>query len=174
MFGSSKAGRLKGNPNYKTIIRIERAIRLEVKGFSDAEIAEHIGLNKAGLATLKRNPLYTQVRIRVLNNVVGDLEQELGDDNHYIHQKIRSMLPKALQVLEDALENPDVKARLSAAADVFDRDGKLAKVSRIGLPSEEQGGFAPKIDTTIVDGLEAAIGALKSGDSSNASTGSKT
>jgi DNA-binding phage protein len=161
MFGSSNAGRKRGNPNYKTIIRIERAIRLEVKGFSDDQISQHIGLSKAGLATLKRNPLYTQVRIRVLNNVVGDLEQELGDDTHYIHSKIRSMLPKALQVLEDALENSDVKARLSAAADVFDRDGKLAKVSRIGLPSNEQGGFSPKIDTTIVDGLVAAIGALK-------------
>jgi len=169
MLGSN-AGRKKGNPNYKTIIRIERAIRLEVKGFSDAQIAEHIGLNKAGLATLKRNPLYTQVRIRVLNNVVGDLEQELGDDVHYVHSKIRSMLPKALQVLEDALENSDVKARLSAAADVFDRDGKLAKVSRIGLPSEQQGGFSPKIDTTIVDGLVATIKELKSDNSSSTSS----
>lgn len=162
MFGSSKAGRLKGNPNYKTIIRIERAVRMEAKGFSDNQIVNHLGLTKAGLATLKRNPLYSQIRIRVLNYVVGDLEVDLGEDVNYLHTKIRSSLPKALQVLEDALENPDAKVRIAAASELMDRDGKLAKVSRIGMPSEAQGGMGPKFDTTIVDGLVAAIGVLKS------------
>lgn len=164
------AGRKRGSVNYKTIMRIERAVQMEAKGYPDDQIAKHIGLSKAGLITLKRNPLYQQVRVRTQSFVVGELEQDLGENIDYCRNKLNSMLPKALQVLEKALENPDPKVALNAADSVFDRNGRLAKISRIGLPTEEQGGIGPRLDTSVADALVDAIKGLNSGNSSTNST----
>lgn len=150
-----RPGRKKGGVNFKTVIRLEKVVALEAKGLLDAEIAFQVGITPAGLATLKRNPLYKSIRTRALTGVIGAVDEEIAGSIEYQHQRLREMVPTALQKLADHLLNPDPKVSLSAIGEVLDRDGKLAKVSRIGAPTEMQGGAG--IDTTRADALVATL-----------------
>lgn len=139
---------------------MEKAVRLESLGLSDDKIAEHIGLSLSGLATMKTSPEYQATRTRMLVGVVGEYEEGLGEDLNYIRTKVRDHVPQALQVLIKSLDSPDEKFRLHAAESLLDRDGHMSKVSRIGLPAEDQGGSGSKIDSTIADGLIATLNAI--------------
>lgn len=161
----SRRGRPKGSVNYKTVMRIEQAVLLESKGFSDKDIAIQIGLTPAGLATLKRNPLYKSVQIRTQTSVIGELQQGLADNASYLRDRLKSFLPKALDNMQEALNSPDPKRKDTMTLEVLDRDGRLAKVSRIGLPTEDQGGSGVNTETA-----DAMIAALKSSSNIPAGT----
>lgn len=145
------AGRKAGGMNWKTAVRIEKAVQLEASGLPDADICLMLGLTPAGLTTMKRSPAYQAVRIRIKTGIVSQLEQGLAEEQEYLKTKVKEAVPAALQVLVDNLKNPDPKVRHNAATDLLDRDGHFAKVSRIGLPTDEQGGSG--VDTTNADAL---------------------
>jgi hypothetical protein len=156
-------GRAAGGRNFKTIVRIEKAVRLESVGLADAEIARHIGLTPNGLATLKTSPEYQATRTRMLTGVISDYEEGLGEDLHYVREKVREAIPHALQVLVSALHSSEEKNRIHAAESLLDRDGHMSKVSRIGLPAEDQGGLGTRIDPTVADGLIATLSLTNQG-----------
>lgn len=164
--GPSRRGRPRGSVNYKTVLRIEQAVFLESKGFSDADIAKHIGLTTGGLATLKRNPLYASVRIRTATGTIGELQQGLADNADYLRDRLKAMLPKALDNIQEAINSPDPKRKDTMSLEVLDRDGHLAKVSRIGLPTESQGGSGVNFETA-----DAMLAALNVGKGSSSTTG---
>lgn len=157
------AGRKKGGFNFKTRVRMEKAIRLEACGLADTEIASHIGISVGGLAFMKRRPEYQILVRQIATGVISSLDEAIVDDQAYIKQRVQEMVPTALKALHDAVLNPmEPRLRLEAAKQILDRDGRLAQVSRIGLPTQEQGGFAAsQSDIDAADAIASIFGVHK-------------
>ena len=136
---------------------MEKAARLESLGWRDAEIARQLGITPAGLAMVKQDPDYASVRDRIKTGVCSLLDENLKDDLQFQREKIRSMMPVALDgMYELAIQTKNERVRLAACAEIMDRDGRMAKVSRIGLPTEDQGGVG-QIDDETADALIIAL-----------------
>lgn len=147
---------------FRRILKMEKAARMEGQGLPDPDIAQHLGLTYAGLAQLKQDPDYGDVRRRILTGVCSHLDTELADDINYHKQRIKEMLPAALDGLyELAIQDNDKRLKLSACESILDREGKLAKVSRIGLPTEAQGGVGTPIDDDVANQLVNVLVAAK-------------
>ena len=132
--------------SYKRHIRMIQAVRLEAMLYKDAEIALFLKMSPAGLAQLKMDPDYIALRTQVQTGVVCEAEKALLTDTEYKHELIRDMVPQALQGLYDCARSANEHVKLKAAAEILDREGTMAKVSRIGLATSEQGGFGTSID----------------------------
>jgi len=142
---------------FKRYVKMERAVRLEALGKTDAEIAFHLSMSQAGLAQLKRDPQYSQIRTRVATGVISEADSELSNDLKLQRQRVRDLVPLALDALYDAVTCTDRKIKLSAASQILNRDGRLAEVSRIGLPTEDQGGAGNITDHQTAADLVAAL-----------------
>jgi len=139
--------------HFKHYIRMARAAQLEAALYKDSEIAEFLNLSLAGLATLKQDPEYGRIRIAVRTGVVTDAEEELIQDQKYKYERLRNMVPLALQGLFDAARSSNEHVKVKACSEILDREGTLAKVSRIGLATDEQGGVGTVIDDEIAQNL---------------------
>jgi len=72
------------------------------------------------------------------------------------------MIPVALDgLMELAQQRKNERVRLAACSEIMDRDGRLAKVQRIGLPTEDQGGIGASIDDETADALVSALKTAK-------------
>lgn len=149
----------------KTYYRMQRAIRLSIlqPGLTDAEIAEHIGLSHAGYTTMKQRLEYKQLAKQITSGVLSEMDAEIGEDITSLRRDLRSHVPVALQALYDAaLASKDPKLKIVAATEILDRDGRFAKVSRVGLPTEDQGGVGiAKSDSDIASEIIAADSPVK-------------
>lgn len=138
---------------YKRLIRIEKAVRLEACLYTDAEIAQHLNLTPAGLAQVKLDPDYDSVRRRIRDGIASETDNIISREGDYVRDRIREMVPAALDSLYKAAISNNEHIRLRAATQILNRDGRVAEVSRIGLPTEDQGGAGTKIDDDIAAAL---------------------
>ena len=120
--------------SFKRQIRIEQACRLEAALYKDAEIAEFLGLTQAGLAQLKMDPEYNEFRMQMRSGVVSRAEQELLKDQEYKYEKIRNLVPQALQNLYELAKSGNEHVKLRATTEILDREGTMAKVTRWSWP----------------------------------------
>jgi hypothetical protein len=140
--------------NYRRIIKMEYVARMEAKMLPDQTIADSLGMSYAGLAQLKQDPDYNAVRARVKNTAIGAFDVDLIDDIKYQHEQLRAMVPQALQNLfKLATESKNEKTIMAASTEILDREGHLAKVSRIGLATDQQGSVANQKDDEIANSL---------------------
>ena len=96
--------------------------------------------------------------IKELRDYRGKVWQDLVDDIEYHKQRVREMLPVALDGLyELAVQSKNERIKLAACESIIDREGQHAKVSRIGLPTQAQGGIGTKIDDEIASNLATAL-----------------
>jgi hypothetical protein len=147
--------------SFKRVINMEKAARLEALGWRDAEIARQLGISPAGLAMVKQDPDYPSVRDRIKTGVCSELDEVMKDDANYVRERLRGMIPQALDGLfENAIQTKDARIRQAACTEILDRDGRLAKVQRIGLPTEDQGGVG-MVDAETADALAAALQTVK-------------
>lgn len=138
-------------------MRRERAARMEVLGYSDIEIATAIGLTPAGLAMLKRSPQYQDILISVKNGFVRDMDSALGEHTELLRTRIRDHIPNAINTIIDMIQQrADKKLALTAAETLIGMDGRFAKVTRVGVPTEAQGGVGTE-DDAIVKGIMRGI-----------------
>lgn len=140
-------------PSFKRRIRMEQAARLEGQLYKDAEIAQFLDMTVAGLAQLKADPEYAIVRMEVLTGVVSTVQEEMIASMEYKHERMRAMIPQALQNLYDLARSSNENVKLKATAEILDREGTMAKVSRIGLATQDQGGVGTVIDDEIASNL---------------------
>lgn len=148
-----------GATSFKTTFRMERAIRLELQGVPDSQIAAAIGLTPAGLATMKQGAEYQQMRMQLASGVLSEIDEETGEDFRELRRRVRSSVPLALQAIQDCLQQRlDGKLRLSAAESLLDRDGRFVKTSRTSIVDDEdlQASFISKKDEDIANALSAA------------------
>jgi len=152
----------KGNgPSFKRRVRMLRAARLEAALYKDPEIAAFLNLSLAGLAQMKADPEYAAIRMQVLTGVVSDAEKELIRDTEYKHELLRDLVPAALRNLFDLANSQNESIKLKATAEILDREGTMAKVSRIGLATADQGGIGNSIDDETAANLVTALNNLK-------------
>lgn len=138
---------------FKRLIRMEKAARLEALLYTDAEIAQHLNLTPAGLAQVKLDPDYESVRRRLKDGIASETDNIIAREGEYVRDRIRDMVPAALDSLYRAAISNNEHIRLRAATQILNRDGRVAEVSRIGLPTEDQGGAGTKIDDDIASAL---------------------
>lgn len=145
----------------KARMRMERAVRLSIThpSLTDAEIAEHIGLTHAGYTSMKQKLEYKQLYQSYTTKVLGEIDENLGEDIVAMRQGLREVVPVALRNLYELATKAGVddKVKFNASTEILDRDGRFAKVTRVGLPTEEQGGTGiAKSDNDIASELVAA------------------
>lgn len=135
--------------------RKETAVRLSIlyPAMTDAEIAEQVGLTVAGLYTMKNSPEWKQLWLQYTNKVLSDFDAELAGDQKALRERHKMKVPEALQTMYDLMHSRDEKVKFAAAKDILARDGNFAEVSRIGMPTEEQGGFMSKTDTDVANAI---------------------
>lgn len=143
----------------RRLIRIEKAVRLELAGYRDTEIAFHIDISYGALMMMKQHPDYKALRIQVANGISSELHKNTATDLEYLTTKVQSMVPLALQNLEEAaLQRLDKNLAFKASEAILDRDGRFAKVSRTGVALPSQGGFAAsEKDNAMASALLAAL-----------------
>lgn len=116
---------------FKRYLRTEKIARLELGGFSDADIAFSQGITIVRVGQIKRTPQYLAIRTSVASGVVADADKNLMEDLDNNHAILREMVPEALLALRDAiLDKNNPALRLRAAQDLLDREGTVAKVSK--------------------------------------------
>ena len=139
--------------SYKRRIRMIRAVRLEAGLYKDNVIAALLNMTPAGLAVLKQDPEYSEVRLQVLTGVVSDAEKTLLEDTRYKHEQLRELIPQAFQNLYDLARSQNEHIKLKASTEILDREGTMSKVSRIGLAMPDQGGAGTTIDDEVATNL---------------------
>jgi len=148
--------------NFKAIMRMEKIARLEIKGLSDQDIADYLDLTLGGVQGIKQDLNYKQVRTRIATGILSSFDEELAKDFNSSYERIQEALPHALSRLIEHIDHPDAKVSMHAIESLLDRDGRLAKVHRMGLPTADQGGAGAisKSSMDIADGLIGTLGAL--------------
>lgn len=146
----------------------ELAIRFQLKNpnAKQTEVAKHIGVTPVTLATWQADPDFVDLQNQIMTGVLSHVDEDLAEDVTTQKLSLKRMIPMALQGLADlALQTSNPQIKLKAIGEILDRDGHLAKVTRIGLPTEAQGGIAGVIDNEVaaklVEALQTAQAATK-------------
>lgn len=144
----------------KTELRRMTGARLECAMiYTDAEIAAAIGLTPAGYAQMKTSPEYIAIRNAIKHGVIAETDEVLGDNIEKMRERVRDLMPAALQTLADAvMQRRDLKLAKDAALDIIKVDGRMAPVTRTGAALPEQGGAGKyDHDDDVATALNAAL-----------------
>jgi hypothetical protein len=108
-------------PRVKIII--EQLARLRVSGIKDNVIAAQLGMTQSGLSRILALPEYQDVEAAVLQGTVSKMDAALAGRSDAMKEYFKQGVPVALRALvETVTQNRDLRARLSAAAEILDRD----------------------------------------------------
>lgn len=145
----------------RTFSRMERIARLSQRGWKDVEIAAYLGVTPQTIGLDKKSPDYIAIELRVTQGVITELDEELSQGEFLRNKLKKTLVPAALEALADAVLDKRValKTRLEAASEILDREGTFAKVSRVGISGDQQGGLITDSDENIADALASAVAA---------------
>lgn len=92
-------------------------LRLLLLGWKSVDIAQHLGMDPVTISIVKNSSVVKQ-QLRIMQDA---RDMETID----VAKQIRDLAPRAVEYLEEVLENPDeaTRNRLSAAMDLLDRGG---------------------------------------------------
>ena len=142
--------------NSKLMIRIKQIARYRVTGrFTDKRIAEMVGLSEAALAHLMKKPEYLEEEEALLEGRLSAIDEEIADNDDALRGRMNLAVPAALNaMLEICLQRRDLRASLTAAKEILDRDPKRRfSVARGSGPGDGDGGGAPALPTDIIASL---------------------
>lgn len=106
-------------------IKIQQIARMRVAGIKDTAIASHLGYSTSGLARILKLPDYVEVQEAILNGVISKMDESLAGRSEAMHEEFAIGVPLAMRALLDAAkQRKDVKASISAAAEILERDPK--------------------------------------------------
>lgn len=143
--------------------RWELAIRFELAnvGIKADAIAAHVGVSPSTLAQWRMNPEYVTLYNSIVCGVLDEIDSELSEDIKAQQFKLKKLVPIALTgLMELAMQKVNPSVRAKACSEILDREGNFAKVSRIGLATENQGGIG-KLDNDTANALIASLNAAK-------------
>lgn len=147
-------------PYDKALFKKEQIARYTLAGLTDQEIAERLMMTHAGVVTAKQQPEYKAIETSLRDGVLTQMDAELGEDIVAMRTKLRTYVPAALQTLIDAAQQrKDLKLAVNASEALIAMDGRMAKVSRTGVATPEQGGSA--ISQHDNDAAQELLNALK-------------
>jgi hypothetical protein len=107
----------------KVKIIIEQLARMRVAGIRDNIIAAKLGMTQSGLSRILALPEYQELEQAVLMGTVSKMDQALAGRADAMKDYLRQGVPAALRALvETVTQTKDLRARLSAASELLDRD----------------------------------------------------
>jgi len=155
-----KVGSNKGKPHYKTIDRCRIAVRLELLniGLTANDIAAHLGMTASSYSLLKRTQVYKILKQQYFTGVLSHLDQDIIGNTEQLRKTLQAGVPIALEnLVHFALRRDNARICMEATKEILNRDGHFAAVTRIGLPTSEQGGFTSKQDEETAGELLQAL-----------------
>jgi hypothetical protein len=148
-------GRPLGSPNkgksWRRLVRIEKAALLTLKGFPNDMIAAHIGIHTQTLVYLKQTPEFKARMLALQTGVVETHNRQVLEDEEYQREQLRSMVPIALQKLQELAMSANQHIAYKASQDILDREGTHAKVSRTAIDIKEQ------VNLSVINQVAASI-----------------
>jgi len=128
--------------------------------FTFVDIARLTGVKDARYTRLRNLPIYQTIKNQQMTGILTRLDTKVSDSINLTQETLSYAVPLAMQeIVKQALNAKDERIRNKACNDILDRDGHFAKVSRVGLATEQQGGIAKEQDNETARNL---ISALKS------------
>lgn len=108
-------------PRVKIII--EQLARMRVAGIRDNIIAAKLNMSQAGLSRILALEEYRDVEAAVLSGTVSKMDAALAGRADDLKSYARQGVPVALRALVEACtQSRDLRARISAASELLDRD----------------------------------------------------
>jgi|SRR5579859_26368 len=146
-------------PHQKTYDRIHLAVRLELRnmGLSSGEIAKTIGISQTAYSILKKTAHYQNIKAQYMTGVLSQLDDGVSDTYEVGRKYLEVGVPIAFQnLLKMAMDETNKRLQLKASLEILDREGRHAKVSRVGVASPEQNAAATNEDNEMAKALLAA------------------
>lgn len=145
-------------PNSKLYIRMQNVARYRVSGrFSEARVAEMVGLTPSGLASLVKNPDYIEIENALLEGRLSSIDEQLSADIDAKKEVMRRAVPAALSFLvEGVLQRKDLRTALACAKTIIENDPDKTFASSIDAGKGNGGGGmedAPTLPGDIVASL---------------------
>jgi hypothetical protein len=137
----------------RTLDKIHLLIRLELANpqYSSTQVAELCGLTINRFSVLKKSSLYQQIHNQYMTGLLTTFDTNIKNSYNLSKQTLEFAVPIAMQKLvEQALNAKDARVQNKALNDILDRDGRFAKVSRIGMTVDDKGGVAEEKDNKAV------------------------
>lgn len=107
----------------KVKILIEQIARYRVGGIRDGVIAAKLNISQAGFSRIIALPEYKDVEQCVLSGTVSKMDEALAGRADALKEYAKQGVPVALRaLLEAATQQRDLRARISAASEILDRD----------------------------------------------------
>lgn len=104
-------------------IVIEQLARMRVAGIRDNIIAAKLGMSQSGLSRILALQEYQDVEAAVLSGTVSKMDASLAGRADLLKAYARQGIPVALRALVEACtQSRDLRARISAASELLDRD----------------------------------------------------
>jgi hypothetical protein len=142
----------------------ELAIRFLLKNpnAKQSEVAKHIGVSPVTLSTWMASPDWQDLHNQIVTGVLSHIDEGLVEDIAEQRLTLKRLLPVALQNLASfALQDSNPQLKFKATQEILDREGNHARVTRVGLPSAEQGGVASHLDNEAATQLLQALAATQ-------------
>lgn len=124
--------------------RIQRihAIRLANADFFyalDPDLSAHmLNISPEEAFRARKNPVYDERLNQLENEEMGQLRRTMKEDTDKLRLALQAKVPRAMEVLDEALWSGDMNVAVRAAQEVLDRDGRMPKVSRLQTaPADE-------------------------------------
>ena len=107
----------------KVQILIEQIARLRVGGIRDGVIAAKLNISQSGLSRIIALPEYKDVEQAVLYGTVSKMDEALAGRADALKEYWKHSVPVACRaLLEAATQQRDLRARISAASEILERD----------------------------------------------------
>lgn len=104
-------------------ILVEQIARMRVGGIRDGVIAAKLGISQSGLSRILALQEYKDSEECVLMGTVSKMDAALAGRADELRAYARQGVPVALRALVEACtQNRDLRARISAASELLDRD----------------------------------------------------
>lgn len=134
----------------KVKIAMEQLARMRIAGIRDGVIAAKLGYTQAGLSRILALPEYQELEEAILTGVVSKMDEALSGNVKAMTKYFENTVPVALRTLfETVTQRRDLRAAMSAATEILDRDpqGTFSK-KKVGLSEE-----SPQVSTAMLDSM---------------------
>jgi hypothetical protein len=153
-------GTNRGKPHIRTIEKARIAVRLELRnmGIPLSDIAAHVGMTSSSFSLLRKTRLYRILKQQYFTGILSVYDENLIDDIEANTRTLKAAVPIALDNLVTfAADRTDKRICMEATKEILNRNGHFAPVSRIGLPTNDQGGITNKQDDEVAGELMGAM-----------------
>jgi hypothetical protein len=130
---------------------------MRVAGIRDNIIAAKLGMTQSGLSRIVALPEYQELEEAVLMGTVSKMDQALAGRADAMKEYLRQGVPVALRALvETVSQTKDLRARLSAASELLDRDPDKNFVKGAARIDDH----APSLNEKFLDSVTAGADAV--------------